>query len=214
MRPASSSASSRSLARPARAGRPGRARAPRPPATRRAVKISSAARAAPDPARQQLGAAAARDDADGDLGQPDARRVASATIRSQESASSKPPPSAKPCTAAIVGIGRSRTPVYAARVCGRWRLRSASVKELRSLRSAPTQNARSWRGAEHDGASRCGPRPAPAQACADQRAMPVETAFIAFGRSSTSSATWPCRRATSGPPYRSSPTSRPLRLTS
>ena len=66
---------------------------------------------------------------------------------------------------------------------------SASVKALRSLRSAPTQKARSWLEREHDAAHRVVPRhllggsprwPAPSS---------VETAFIASGRSSTISAT-------------------------
>src|ERR1035437_9666846 len=74
-------------------------------------------------------------------------------------------------------------------------MRSASVKELRSFRSAPTQNAlasvlvisttRTSRSAERW-----------AQAAPRSRAIWVDTAFIASGRSSASSATsplGPCR---------------------
>ena len=63
------------------------------------------------------------------------------TTRSQDSAISRPPPSAKPSTAASAGTGRSSTPRYAARATGRCARSSSSVKLLRSLRSAPTQNA-------------------------------------------------------------------------
>ena len=65
-------------------------------------------------------------------------------MRSHDRASSKPPPRAKPSTAAMAGTGRSSTPPYAARATGRCSMSSASVKALRSLRSAPTQNALSW----------------------------------------------------------------------
>ena len=61
--------------------------------------------------------------------------------RSQDRAISRPPPRAKPSTTASEGTGRFSTPPYAARATGRCAIRSASVKLLRSLRSAPTQNA-------------------------------------------------------------------------
>ena len=119
------------------------------------------------------------------------RRCASATITSQASASSKPPPSAKPCTAATVGIGSSSTPVYAARAVGRWRTSSASLRELRSLRSAPTQKARSL--VDVSTVTRAsGSAASASQAAAMERAISVDTAFMALGRSSTSSATYPC----------------------
>ena len=56
-----------------------------------------------DEAGEALGAAAAGDDAEQDLGLAEAGRRPTQTRRSHASASSQPPPRAKPVTAAIVG---------------------------------------------------------------------------------------------------------------
>ncbi len=69
--------------------------------------------------------------------------VASTAITSQLSASSQPPPSAYPCTAAITGCGSASSAPNAARNTGRCAMICASLIAARSLRSAPTQNARS-----------------------------------------------------------------------
>ncbi|MGC0411719.1 hypothetical protein RKD31_004962 [Streptomyces sp. SAI-163] len=95
--------------------------------------------------------------------------------------------------------------MYAPRVTGRCRSRSASEKELRSFRSAPTQNARSC--VEVSTTTRTSrSSPSAAQAALTDRAIAVETAFMAFGRSSASSATCPsaCRRTRTNSPNRSS----------
>jgi len=66
----------------------------------------------------------------------------------------------------------------------------ASVKELRSFRSAPTQNALGLvlvTSTTHTPGS----AESSAQAAARSRASCVDTAFIASGRSSASSAMWP-----------------------
>ena len=68
---------------------------------------------------------------------------APATIRSQASASSNPPPSATPSTAAIVGIGSSWRRRISPTISDRCARRSSSEKPARSLRSIPAQNARS-----------------------------------------------------------------------
>ena len=79
---------------------------------------------------------------------------------------------------------------YAPRATGRCRTRSASVKALRSLRSAPTQNARSW--LDRSTTQRTlGSAATRAVAAASAVAMAVETALRASGRSRTISTTWP-----------------------
>ena len=68
---------------------------------------------------------------------------APATIRSQASASSNPPPSAIPSTAAIVGTGSSCSRPISPTIPARCVRRSSSENPARSLRSMPAQKARS-----------------------------------------------------------------------
>ena len=142
-----------------------------------------------DAAHEQLGAAAARDDARRSTSGSPTSAPSPATTRSHDSASSKPPPSAKPSTAAIAGTGARAPRRMPPGPRGRCSMSSASVKALRSLRSAPTQKAWSWlevstthrtvsSAASLLGGARRWPAPSS-----------VETAFIASGRSSTISAT-------------------------
>ena len=115
--------------------------------------------------------------------------VSSQTMRSQDSANSSPPPRAKPCTAAIVGTRRSSTPVNAARKCGRWAIRSASLNPFRSLRSAPTQNALVGTEGEHHGAYGVVGGHLARRIGELTRAIAVDKALWASGRSSTISTT-------------------------
>jgi MFS transporter, YNFM family, putative membrane transport protein len=115
--------------------------------------------------------------------------VSSATMMSQLIANSQPPPRAYPCTAATVGCGRFSTPPNAARTVPRWRRSCASVIALRSLRSAPAQNAR-VPAALSTTARTVESAPSPAQAAAIDSAIAVFIAFIASGRLNSISATW------------------------
>ena len=116
--------------------------------------------------------------------------VSSATTRSQFSASSQPPPRAYPCTAAITGCGSRSSSPNAVRNTARWASHCASVISCRSLRSAPTQKARSPVAVSTtartpvSGASS-------AQVCANRTSITVFSAFSASGRSSTISTTGP-----------------------
>ena len=94
--------------------------------------------------------------------------------------------------AAMAGTGSSSTPVKAARKTGRCRIRSASVKPLRSLRSAPTQKAL---GALEESTTARTERSAASAPVAEasSAAISVLSALCAAGRSRTSSATWSWR---------------------
>src|SRR5450759_4108940 len=87
-------------------------------------------------------------------------------------------------------MGRLNTPPYAARATGRCAIRSESLNELRSLRSAPTQNAFGLVLVTTTTRT-SGSADSLAQALLSSRAICVETAFIDSGRSSVSSAIWP-----------------------
>src|SRR5581483_3310477 len=114
--------------------------------------------------------------------------VSSATIRSQDSASSQPPPSANPCTAATTGCGSPGTAPKTPRITGRCARISASLIPARSFRSAPAQNARLpgaplTTTARTDGSAASSPH-----SSVSERASPVLIAFTG-GRSSMISAT-------------------------
>ena len=113
--------------------------------------------------------------------------VSSATTRSQESASSQPPPRAKPCTAAMAGCGSASTAPNTPRIACRWRMMSASVMPARSFRSAPAQKARS--PAALNTTTRTSAAAAiSVQTRASSAAMALLMEFIASGRFSVISA--------------------------
>ena len=115
------------------------------------------------------------------VARPPGRRTARA--RGRRRARSRAPPRWS-------GTGRSRMPPKAARKCGRCAIRSASLNPLRSLRSAPTQNA--FADAELTTTARTVSSAASAAvAAAISRAMAVDSALCASARSRTSSATCP-----------------------
>ena len=66
-----------------------------------------------------------------------------ATMKSARSASSQPPPNAKPSTAAMTGAGQRRMAIAACSKMTCWARQTSSDMPSRSLRSPPTQNARS-----------------------------------------------------------------------
>jgi hypothetical protein len=110
-------------------------------------------------------------------------------MMSQLIANSQPPPRAYPCTAATVGCGRFSTPPNALRNVLRWLRICASVIALRSLRSAPAQNAR-VPAALSTTARTVESAPSSAQTAAIDSAIAVFIAFIASGRLNSISATW------------------------
>ena len=69
--------------------------------------------------------------------------VSPATMKSDRIASSQPPASAKPSTAAITGTGQRSTRMAACSKMTCWARHASSVIPLRSLRSPPAQKARS-----------------------------------------------------------------------
>ena len=69
--------------------------------------------------------------------------VSLATMKSDRIASSQPPASAKPSTAAITGRGQRNTRNAACSKITCWARHVSSVISLRSFRSPPAQNARS-----------------------------------------------------------------------
>ena len=180
IRPASSSALARSS--PASTSRSSRPSSRASSAvSRRAVKIRSAARDQPSRRASSCVPPPAGMTPTLTSGRP-TTAVLSATIRSQARASSSPPPSAKPCTAAMAGTGRSSTARYAARVTGRWARSSSSLSRLRSLRSAPTQKAVAT-ALDRTTARTVGSAEICAQARLSWTASSVETALSASGRS-------------------------------
>ena len=133
-----------------------------------------------DPPGEQLRPPAARHDPDARLRQAE-HASSLATIRSHESASSNPPPSAKPKTDAIVGWARrgsSRTSPASARGSAS---QPASSSPFRSLRSAPTQNARSPSASRTTTQRRSSPAAGGTRA-ATSIAISPEIAFSASGR--------------------------------
>ena len=64
-----------------------------------------------------------------------------ATIRSERTASSQPPPMAKPSTAAMTGTGQWSTRAAACSKIRCWARQASSVMPSRSFRSPPTQKA-------------------------------------------------------------------------
>ena len=69
--------------------------------------------------------------------------VSPATMKSERIASSQPPASAKPSTAAMTGTGQRSTAKAACSKMTCWARHVSSVISLRSLRSPPAQKARS-----------------------------------------------------------------------
>ena len=93
--------------------------------------------------------------------------VSLATMKSDRMASSQPPASAKPSTAAMTGTGQRSTRIAACSKITCWARQASSVMPLRSLRSPPTQKARSPRAGEDDDA-RVGGRDASAVEAGEQ----------------------------------------------
>ena len=164
--------------------------------TRRPVKIEVGGARRPDPPGQQLGAAPPGITPTVTSGRPstavsshDDEVAGQRELAARRRARSR----ARPRSSAPAGRARR---VKAARKCGRWASRSASLKALRSLRSAPTQNA----FAELDESTTARTSSSAATSCvaaASSRAIAVDRALCASGRSSTISTTCPrspCRR--------------------
>ena len=171
---------------------------PRPPVSRRAVKIMLAARdqptrrvssCVPPPpgitptltSGQPDDGALPRDDEV--AGQRDLEAAAEGDSRRPPRGLAPEAPAPRRMPPAPGGAGRTA---------------AASVKVLRSLRSAPTQKARSWVLLTTT-ARTVSSAPSRLVASLMAAAMAVETAFIASGRSRTSSATWPPSPWRSGP---------------
>ena len=159
--------------------------------SRRAVKISSAARDQPTRRVEQLGAAAAGDDADATSGRP---TTAAVTGDDEVAGQGDLEPAAE--REAVDGGDRGHGQVEDPAVCrARHRplLHQVGVGEAVALLEVGPDAERLRAGL---GSAR---RSAPSRVGGDagawprrgRRAMAVETAFMASGRSRTSSATWP-----------------------
>ena len=120
--------------------------------------------------------------------------VSEATMKSESTASSQPPPMAKPSTAAITGTGQWSTLAAAASKMACWARHVSSAMPSRSFRSPPTQKALAPAPVKttqravlpHWKASKQRTRSSP---------MAVFMALSASGRLSSTVTTWPSGEA-------------------
>src|SRR5258706_1019035 len=115
--------------------------------------------------------------------------VSLATMKSDRRASSQPPASAKPSTAAMTGTGQRSTRIAACSKITCWVRHVSSVISLRSLRSPPAQNARSPAPVNTMARASASEASAPKQA---RRSWPIAV-FMALcwsGRLSVTVITW------------------------